>query len=370
MLTHERGGRERERSHAGYLPGVWPPCGLSISQESYRCTGTLAYRPSIQQKTKEGCRTHTAARTSHKDLKIERSKKKLHRAAMRGGTPTPWLATALSLISTPAPSLPTVNGIVLASYPHDPTAFTQGLHFEQHSGQLLESTGMYGRSTCRRVKIENGAVTQSEALEPAWFGEGLSVVADGTNTNLVQLLWQEGLCLLRDARSLLLREVLPLPTGMRAGWGLTNDDNGALWASDGSATLFELDGASLEVTRTVTVHLPGGLSGGSGNPFGGGERTGRKLYRINDLQWVNGQIWANIWGEDRIACIDPSCGEVRGFVDLSDLLTPSERRSLGYEEVLNGIAYDPRGGDDGRGCLYVTGKNWPRLFKIAMPSFD
>ena len=158
------GERERGRTLDTCLECVLPVVCLLV-----RTALVFGILPSIHptRRRRAACRTRTAAHTSHKDLKIERSKKKLHRAAMRGGTPTPWLATALSLISTPAPSLPTVNGIVLASYPHDPTAFTQGLHFEQHSGQLLESTGMYGRSTCRRVKIENGAVTQSEALEPA-----------------------------------------------------------------------------------------------------------------------------------------------------------------------------------------------------------
>ena len=270
-----------------------------------------------------------------------------------GSSSGAWWTTAFTALASTSP-LPTVQPKLLGTFPHDQRSFTQGLHFEAKTGTLLESTGMYGWSTCRRVEIVSGMVIQQEMLANHHFGEGLSVVDDDSNT-LVQLLWREGLCQTRDATTLQLRETLPLPTGMREGWGLTNDGQGALWASDGTATLFELDGASLEVTRRVEVHVPG---------------LRRTVPRLNDLQWVDGRIWANVWGDDRLACIDPTSGEVRGWVDLSGLLTPEERDNLDYEEVLNGIAYDPNGAPGGGGCLYETGKNWPKLFQIELPRVE
>ena len=271
--------------------------------------------------------------------------------------PTSWLAALASLV--PAPAAPTCQPAVLASYPHDRTAFTQGLHFERRTNTLLESTGLYGASTVRRVEIGSGRVLRQVELGARYFGEGVSV--DDASNTCVQLSWRERVCLVRDAATLEASRIEPLPRGMREGWGLTSDGAGAFWASDGTSTLHELDGASLAVRRRVRVRLPGG-----GGPGGGG--FGRELSYINDLQWVDGMLWANLWGQERLACIDPSSGLVRGFADLSLLLTADERRSLTAEDVLNGIAYDPRGdGKDGRGCLYVTGKNWPRLFKIALP---
>jgi len=210
---------------------------------------------------------------------------------------------------------------------------------------------MYGQSSCRRVDIKTGRVLQLEHLDNRLFGEGITVHGD----TCVQLLWREGLCLLRDAATLELRETVPLPRGMREGWGLTSDGAGTLYASDGSSTLFELDGTSLSVKRTVRVRVPNDVD----------DSSGRELAYINDLQWVDGVIWANIWRQDRLVAIDPRSGEVRGFVDLSNLLTADERMRLGYEEVLNGIAHDPE-----NDCMYVTGKNWPKLFKIETPSLN
>ena len=160
----------------------------------------------------------------------------------------------------------------------------------------------------------------------------------------MQLLWRERLCLIRSADDLELRRTAPLPSGMREGWGLTSDGSGLLYASDGTSRLHVLDAATLAVQRTLSV------------TFGG-----RPLHYLNDLQYVNGAIWANVWREDKIARIDPVSGEVTAFVDLTTLLTPAERARLGSEEVLNGIAYD-----EGRGELLVTGKCWPKCFRVLM----
>ena len=188
---------------------------------------------------------------------------------------------------------------------------------------------------------------ESERLDDKFFGEGLSV--DEVTNTCAQLTWREGVCLIRDATTLALSKMVPLPKGMQAGWGLTSNGAGAYWASDGSSTLHELDSASLKVQRTVRVKLP----------------SGGELANINDLQWVDGVLWANVYQTDRLAAINPLTGAVLGFVDLSLLLTSRERRLLGYEDVLNGIAYNPSDGD--HGCLYVTGKCWPKLFKIEVP---
>lgn len=266
-------------------------------------------------------------------------------------------ATAVASLSGNLPTPPTNSGSALSpplqfqftlldTYPHDPSAFTQGLHYEPSSKTLLESTGLYGESSVRRVDIETGRALLMESLERRWFGEGLSVHAD----TCVQLLWREGLCLVRDAQTFALRRTAPLPRGMLEGWGLTTDGAGAFYASDGTDKLHVLDAETLQVTRTVKVRY-------GGDRFSGA----RPLHRINDLQWVRGEVWANVWGEDSVVVIDPHTGGVRAFVDLSSLLDAAERRQLNSEQCLNGIAYDA-GADE----LYVTGKCWPKLFKIKV----
>lgn len=233
---------------------------------------------------------------------------------------------------------------VLESYPHDADAFTQGLHLEE-DGTLIESTGLYGESTVRRVDVESGRLLHCERLPGAWFGEGVTVQAG----RCIQLLWREGLLLVRDARTLKLRDTVALPSGISEGWGITGDGAGSLFVSDGSDILHELDAHSFRVNRRIAVHA-----------------AGRPLPNLNELQWVRGEVWANLWHEDRLAVIEPRSGAVRCFVDLRGLLTAEERRSLGrtpalqQEAVLNGLAYD-----EPTGRLLVTGKLWPRLFAIA-----
>jgi glutamine cyclotransferase len=281
-----------------------------------------------------------------------------------------FLAALSSLV--PPSSPPTVGYSLLATYPHDTSAFTQGLHYEPRTRTLLESTGLYGESSVRRVNIESGRVLHRSDLPRHHFGEGLTVVRDAV---VVQLLWREGLCLLHAADTLAFQRTAPLPRGMREGWGLTADGKGALYASDGSNQLYILDEDTLEVRRTVPVHVAGRCASGdrardlslphrcSANVRWSILHSSSPLRNINDLQWVRGEIWANLWREDRLACIDPDSGAVRSFVDLSPLLSPAERQFLGVEECLNGIAYDA-GNDE----LFVTGKCWPKLFKLRVPA--
>jgi glutaminyl-peptide cyclotransferase len=261
--------------------------------------------------------------------------------------PAALLATLSSLAASfvPREQPPTYRHRVRATFSHDPSAFTQGLYYEAGRDTLLESTGLYGASSARRVDLRSGRVLEYHALPDEWFGEGLAVATGGM---ALQLLWREGVCLVRDAKTLALRRTLPMPAGMREGWGLTSDDRGTLYASDGTSTIHvlggNLEGDAIEVKRTVEVTA-----------------AGRPLADINDMQWIHGELWANLFRQDRLAVIDPLSGAVRCFVDLSGLLGREDRQQLGYEEVLNGIAHDARGDR-----LFVTGKCWPKLFEIEV----
>lgn len=231
----------------------------------------------------------------------------------------------------PGPPAPPVLGHrVLQEYPHDPLAFTQGLFF--HDGTLYESTGLRGASTLRRVALETGEVLQQRPLLPTLFGEG-AALADG---KIYQLTWQAGLGFVYDLESFrLLREF----RYAGEGWGLTFDGE-RLIMSDGTDTLRFLDPETLRETGRLRVRA-----------------DGAPLDRLNELEWIEGEIWANLWTEDRIARIHPETGAVLAFVDLEGLLDPADR--LPDSDVLNGIAWDPEGRR-----LFVTGKKWPTLFEI------
>lgn len=231
---------------------------------------------------------------------------------------------------------------ILATYPHDPNAFTQGLHLER-SGTLLESTGLYGQSSIRRVTLASGQVALSESLPANWFGEGVAVVGD----TIVQLLWRTRLILLRSVETLSLVRTAPLPGEMAEGWGLTHDGRGMLYATDGSSSLFALNATTLLVERSVTVTL-----------------AGAALERLNELEWVNGEVWSNIWYDDRVVAIDPTTGVVRALVDFSQLLPQAQRAALPRGAVLNGIAHD--NDVPGSSTFFVTGKLWPTLFHVHL----
>jgi glutamine cyclotransferase len=223
----------------------------------------------------------------------------------------------------------TVN--VVAAYPHDPNAFTQGLVV--YGGELLESTGQYGSSSLRRVDIETGRVEQLLPLDAMYFGEGIAVLAD----RVYQLTWQNGIAFVYDATTFAAERTFRY-TG--EGWGLTTDGT-HLILSDGTSALRFLDPETLSVVRQLTVtdaEIP--------------------VVQINELEYVEGEIWANIWHSDRIARIAPDTGKVVGWIDLSALYPRNGRPA---EAVLNGIAYDPA-----EQRLFVTGKNWPQLFELEI----
>ncbi len=220
---------------------------------------------------------------------------------------------------------------VVAVYPHDPEAFTQGLAYGD--GLLYEGTGLYGSSSLRETMLETGEVSRSRSLPSQLFGEGIALWED----RLFQLTWRSGICLVWDLEDLTVKKTFTYPT---EGWGITSDGR-SLIMSDGSSELRFLDPESFRVTRTVEVLA-----------------EGQPLKRLNELEYVEGLIYANVWETDEIAIISPETGDVVGAIDLSGLLTEEERQGA---DVLNGIAYDPE-----NGRLLVTGKLWPKIFEIEV----
>lgn len=219
---------------------------------------------------------------------------------------------------------------VLDSYPHDRGAYTQGLFF--HCDTLYESTGQYGESTLRKVDLKTGEVLQQVSFAKKYFAEG-SCILDG---KLYILTWTNRVAFVYDAGSLSYEATWSYP---REGWGLTTDGS-FLYASDGSNRIYVLTG-DFKLVRTIFVKL-----------------EGRPVRYLNELEWVDGKIWANVYTTDMIVVIDPSDGKVRSRIDCSGLLPEKERRP--DTDVLNGIAVDSKGD------IFLTGKNWPKLYKVKL----
>ena len=217
-------------------------------------------------------------------------------------------------------------------FPHDADAFTQGLIF--HDGKLLESTGEVGRSSLRRVEMETGKVVQRVDVPVPYFAEGLTLLKG----KIYQLTWQHQLGFIYDAWTF---DKLGEFNYQGEGWGLTNDGQ-SLILSDGSNHLRFLDPDNFQVRKTIAV--VDGLT---------------PVTEINELEYIHGEIYANIWHADRIARIDPQTGRVVGWINLAGLLFPGEVQD--EEAVLNGIAYD-----EATSRLFVTGKLWPKLFEIRV----
>jgi len=221
---------------------------------------------------------------------------------------------------------------VVHSFPHDSNAFTQGLAF--HDGFLYEGTGIKGRSSLRKVRLETGEVIQRIDLAPEYFGEGITF----HQNQIIQLTWLSQTGFVYDAADFrLLRQF----SYQGEGWGLAANGN-EIFMSDGTPEIRVLDAATLTEKRRFTV-----LDGN------------KKIDQLNELEFVDGQLFANIWQTDRIARISRQTGKVLGWIDLKGLLSPMYRLEPG--SVLNGIAYDP---DLKR--LFVTGKLWPMVFEIRL----
>ena len=240
----------------------------------------------------------------------------------------------LSLVDAegpPAESIPVLNVRVVKVFPHDPKAFTQGL--EYYGAFLYESTGLKGHSSLRKVAIAEGHVLQSVPLDPEYFGEGLTIFGG----KIYQLTWLSKTGFIYELPSL-------RKTGefhyQSEGWGLTHDEK-SLILSDGSNQLQFIDPATYRVQRRLEVY------------------AGREaVANLNELEYIHGLIYANIWHSPRIARIDPHNGQVTAWLDLEEI---SAKEQVEPEAVLNGIAYD--GGGD---RLFVTGKDWAHLFQIKI----
>ena len=236
--------------------------------------------------------------------------------AWRQWRPRPWLQTYR----------------VVAEYPHDPAAYCQGLVFD--GGLLHESTGLRGHSSVRTVELASGKVLRKRELAQPFFGEGLALAGD----ELIQLTWEEHVAHVYDKRTL---EPLGKFDYTGEGWGLTFD-GASLIMSDGSDVLVFRDPRTFAETRRVNVVA-----------------KGLPLAKLNELEFVDGEVWANVWTQDFIARIDPATGKVVGVIDLRGIF---DRRAIPNQDaVLNGIAFDPESKR-----LFVTGKLWPKLFEIEV----
>jgi glutamine cyclotransferase len=234
--------------------------------------------------------------------------------------------------ATQPASAPEYTFKVIHSFPHDSAAFTQGLVY--HDGFLYEGTGLEGRSSLRKVRLETGEVVQKIDLSPEYFGEGIAIL----NNQVIQLTWKSETGFVYDLKTFHLLRQFKYPG---EGWGLATNGR-EVFMSDGSAGIRVLDSATLQEKRRLKVHDANG-----------------PVTQLNELEFVEGEIFANVWQTDRIARISPVSGKVVGWIDLKGLLSPVFKLENGA--VLNGIAYDAA-----RKRLFVTGKLWPNLFEIQL----
>jgi glutamine cyclotransferase len=230
-----------------------------------------------------------------------------------------------------AQATPVYGYTVVSTYPHDPKAFTEGLLI--HDGQLYESTGVEGTSWVRKVDLATGKVLQQHDVDKQYFGEGMVIWDD----RIITLTYRHEKGFILDRETMAPKGEWTYPG---EGWALTRDDK-QIYMSDGTSQIRIIDPATLKETGRIDVKL-----------------NGKAVDQLNELEFIKGEIWANIFQTDRIARIDPATGEVKGYVYLGGLLKPDERRQT---DVLNGIAYD-KAGDR----IFVTGKLWPKLFEIKL----
>ena len=248
----------------------------------------------------------------------------------------PLLSLALALAAAPVAAhaaTPVYTYQVVRTFPHDPNAFTEGLFYED--GVLWESTGLPGHSFVRREDLDTGRVLEQHDLPPQDFGEG--IVRWGGD--LYQLTWRQHFGYDYDARTFQVKSTFRYAG---EGWSFTRDGR-VIYMDDGTPDIRVLEPGSLRELRRIHV-----------------TDEGRPVNNLNELEWVKGELYADIWQTDLIARIDPATGKVVGWIDLAGLL-PRADVTPGHTDVLNGIAYDAA-----RDRLFVTGKNWPKLFQITL----
>ncbi len=239
-----------------------------------------------------------------------------------------WIMIA-ALLAQAAP--PEYGYKVVHVYPHDRTSFTEGL--EYRGGFLYESTGLENRSTLSKIKLETGQVVQQINLDPRLFGEGITLI----NEKIVQLTYKTELGFVYDQASM---RRLRNFNYRGEGWSLTNDGS-QIYMDDGSSQIRVWDPTTLQEKKRINVH-----------------DGAKAIDQLNELEWVRGELYANIWRSDKIARISPADGSILGWIDMAGILSPAESEGV---DVLNGIAYDSFGDR-----LFVTGKLWPKLFEIKL----
>lgn len=238
-----------------------------------------------------------------------------------------------------ANSIPTTGYTIITGYKHDDDAFTQGLVF--HDGFLYESTGQYGESTLRKVELETGKVVQKFKLDDKYFAEGMTILGD----KIYQITWQEGKCFVYDLKTF--KKIKEFDYN-GSGWGLTNDGTNLIM-SDGSHQIRYRNPETFEVTKSLSVF----------------RQPGEPLMRLNELEFVKGEIWANVWHSEElnlpnhIARINPESGKLLGWINLDNISPDDVKRDS--ENTLNGIAYDEKSDR-----IFVTGKNWRKLYEIKL----
>ncbi len=240
------------------------------------------------------------------------------------------ISTSFSIYASQEPKI--LNYSIVTTYPHDINAYTQG--FEFYNGILLEGTGQYKESTLRKTDYKTGKVTEQIKLEDKYFGEGITVLKD----KIYQLTWKEKTGFVYDAKTFKLEKTFSFET---EGWGITNDGE-KLYMSDGSEKIYILDPVTLKVVDNICVYT-----------------AGSKIESINEMEWIKGKIWANVYQKDVIAVINPKTGAVENVINCADLKTKvTQHPEIDY---FNGIAYNPS-----TKTYFVTGKNWDKTFEIKI----
>ena len=238
----------------------------------------------------------------------------------------------------PSAGIPTFSYTIVNEYPHDRGSHIQGLVVDDNPGVFLEGSGLWGESSLRRIDLETGSITQFLPLPDQFFGEGITVF----NDQIIQLTWKSGVGFVYDSDSF---NLLNTFNYAHEGWGITHDGQ-QLIVSDGTAAIHFWDPETLQETHQIQVI----------DEYG-------PVTQLNELEFVEGEIFANVWLTDTIVRIDPNSGQVTGLIDLTGLLSQEDRD--GSEGVLNGIAYDST-----TGRLFVTGKRWPTLFELELVPQD
>ncbi len=241
--------------------------------------------------------------------------------------------TTIEIVSAINPKL--LNYKVIATYPHDTTAFTEGLEF--YKDTLYESTGQKGNSYFKKYDFKTGLIFNKINLEPNYFGEGITII----NGKLLQLTWQEKTGFIYDVKTLRLEKKFTYDKTVE-GWGMTNDGK-YIYHSDGTEKIWKMNPENQKCIDFINVY--------SGN---------NKIEKVNELEWIDGKIYANIWQKNAIAIINPLTGEVQAILNMTDL-TKSIPNYDPENNVLNGIAYNPK-----RKTIFITGKNWNKMFEITI----